>query len=998
MSGDFVPLDAKEGSVVPMRMETTKDVYRFVVRPKERPGEPGGPRARSLAEDARALGLPGIRAVRPATIYFVRGTIAPKELSLLGRFLLCDPLVETCSWSGPGLPAEAGGGTSACARRVEVALRPGVTDPVADEILRAARELGILGLVSVATGEAFDVEGDDLNDDDLRALAERLLCNAVIQRWAIGAIEPPWPEEAAGSRAVESFDMEMMDDEALLALSTERRAALDLAEMHAIRDYYRRQGRACTDAEFETIAQTWSEHCVHKTFKAMIEVQSSAGNAARGHDYPPFVDSVLRSYIKKATDEIAAPWVLSAFVDNAGIIEFDDDYEISFKVETHNHPSAIEPFGGANTGVGGVIRDVMGVSARPIAATDVLCFGPPNTAPEDVTAGSLHPRLLASGVIAGVQDYGNKMGVPTVNGGIHYHSGYTANPLVYCGCAGIAPRGRHPRRQAAGDRVVVLGGRTGRDGLRGATFSSMVMDSSTGELSGASVQIGAPIVQKKVSEVLLAARDAGLYSGITDCGAGGFSSAIGEMGAELGVDVDLSRAPLKYPGLAPWEIWLSEAQERMVLAVPPDHMDQMRALCSADDVEMTDLGHFTGDGRLVVRYGEAVVVDIDCGFLHAGPPQRRLFASPDASSFASPDASLFASPDVRLAILAMLAHPAIASRESTVRLYDHEVQGATILRPYDGATASGPQDAAVIQPRESTGQRGIALSNGFNHRYGERDPYRMAIAAVDEAVRNAVAVGADPDHIAILDNFCLGDPRRPQTMWTLLEAARGCHDAAIALGAPFVSGKDSFNNEYLAPDGLRVSVPPSLLISAIGIVPDIGTVPGSDFKRPGEILYRVGDSHASFGGSVYAELFGLPAGADVSVPEPAADARALYRSLHRAIAAGLVGACHDVSDGGLVVALAEMCLGGRLGASVSIEASGPVDTITELFGESNGCLIAAVSAHNVAEFERAMAGAGVRRIGLTNDKGRLELTIGGQSVHLDVDELAGAFSGARSER
>ncbi|HUW70987.1 MAG TPA: phosphoribosylformylglycinamidine synthase subunit PurL [bacterium] len=995
-------------------METTTDVYRFIVRPKERPGESGEPRARSLATDARALGLPRIRAVRPATIYFVRGTIAPRELSLLGRFLLCDPLGQTCTWSGPGLQPESPVDQPAGVRRVEVALRPGVTDPVADETLRAARELGLRGVVAVSTGEAFDVEGDDLDDDDLRVLAERLLCNAVIQRWAIGTIEPAWPEEAAGSGSVESFDVAAMDDEALLALSAERRAALDLTEMSAIRAYYRREGRACTDAEFETIAQTWSEHCVHKTFKAMIEVRLSPADSARSADYPPFVDNVLKSYIKKATDELAAPWVLSAFVDNAGIIEFDDEYEISFKVETHNHPSAIEPFGGANTGVGGVIRDVMGVSARPIAATDVLCFGPPGVTADSVPAGSLHPRLVASGVIAGVQDYGNKMGVPTVNGGIHYHPGYAANPLVYCGCAGIAPRGRHPRRQAAGDRVVVLGGRTGRDGLRGATFSSMVMDSSTGELSGASVQIGAPIVQKKVSEVLLAARDAGLYSGITDCGAGGFSSAIGEMGAELGVDVDLARAPLKYPGLAPWEIWLSEAQERMVVSVPPDSMDELRALCDADDVEMTDLGHFTGKGRLMVRYGPTVAVDMDCGFLHSGPPQRRLIASPDASAVASPDASAVATPetpskvvpavspaalpDTREALLAMLAHPAIASRESTVRLYDHEVQGATILRPYDGPIADGPQDAAVIQPRESTGRRGIALSNGFNHRYGELDPYRMAMAVVDEAVRNAVAVGADPDRIAILDNFCLGDPRRPQTMWTLLEAARGCYNAALALGTPFVSGKDSFNNEYVGSDGARVSIPPSLLISAIGIVPDTGMVPGSDLKSAGDVLYRVGSPGGSFGGSVYAELFGLPAGADGSVPAPVPGAKPLYRALHRSIAAGHVRACHDLSDGGLAVAVAEMCLGGRLGATVSSGSVERVGATVALFGEVNGCLVVEVAAGSATEFERLMAGTPVSKIGSTNDSGRLELVTGGETARVQIDEIARAFSGARSER
>ena len=357
----------------------------------------------------------------------------------MGAFFFATPWRRNAPGSGSGDPD--GDAPAGPTRRVEVALRPGVTDPVAAEALRAARELGIGGIESVSTGEAFDVEGDALTEGELRLLAERLLCNAVIQRYTLGEIRPQLPAEAGDSGSVETFDIGSMDDDALIALSAQRRAAFDPVELRAIRDYCRREGRACTDAEFETIAQTWSEHCVHKTFKALIEVKAGPAAAAC---YPPFVDNVLKSYIKKATDEIAAPWVMSAFVDNAGIMEFDENYEISFKVETHNHPSAIEPFGGANTGVGGVIRDVMGVSARPIAATDVLCFGPPDTAPCDVPAGSLHPRRIASGVIAGVQDYGNKMGVPTVNGGIHYDPGYLANPLVYCGCVGIAPTGQTP--------------------------------------------------------------------------------------------------------------------------------------------------------------------------------------------------------------------------------------------------------------------------------------------------------------------------------------------------------------------------------------------------------------------------------------------------------------------------------------------------------------------------------------------------------------------------
>jgi phosphoribosylformylglycinamidine synthase len=999
-------------------MEVAKNIFRFRTRSKIWPGG-------RLAAEARALGLAKVRAVHRTTLYFVRATIAPRELDLLGRFLFSDPLVEDCQWQiceahegdssaqGPaqGWPeAEALG-----MQRIEVALRPGVTDPVAEEALRAARELGIEGVDAVGTGESFDIEGEDLGRAELELLAKRLLVNPVIHRFAIGIIAPSFPSLASGSGKIETFPIADMDEAGLVSLSDERRAALDLAEMMAIKDYFKKEGRPCSDAELETIAQTWSEHCVHKTFKARIEVK-----APEGSPYPPVVDDILKTYIKKASNEMAAPWVLSAFVDNAGIIAFDDDYEVSFKVETHNHPSAVEPFGGANTGVGGVIRDVMGVSARPIAATDILCFGPPSTPLEQVPEGVLHPRRVASGVVQGVEDYGNKMGIPTVNGGIHYDPGYAANPLVYCGCAGIAPRGLHRREARIGDRVVVLGGRTGRDGIRGATFSSMVMDSSTGELAGASVQIGAPIVQKKVSEVILEARDKGLYSAITDCGAGGLSSAVGEMGAELGVDVDLDKAPLKYPGLAPWEIWLSEAQERMVLAVPPQNMNQLRRLCEADEVEMTDLGFFTGKGRILAHSRGRVAIDLECDFLHKGIPQRRLVAAPAKRADASYDSlrgvsqpvesGLRTAGGLKAALLGLLSHPAIASKEDTVRRYDHEVQGATVLKPYDGPCADGPQDAAVLKPRETAGKRGLALSNGFNPRYGKRDPYRAAISAVDEAIRNAVAAGADPARTALLDNFCMGDPLKPETMWELLEAARGCHDAAVAHASPFVSGKDSFNNAYLGPDGLRVSIPPSILISAMGIVPDVSASPGSDLKAVGDLLYLIGEFRPVLAASVFEELYGetrvVPAGGPASGlsdarPGEGEAAHASYLALHEAIKSGLVRACHDLSEGGLAVAIAEMCIGGRLGATVEVPAPPrpglPVEAA--LFGETNGCLLAEVAPVDCGAFEAALAGrpcvllgrAAAARKGTNAED--LEFRCGPEVFALGLDEIVTAFTG-----
>ncbi|MCA1554071.1 MAG: phosphoribosylformylglycinamidine synthase, partial [Chloroflexi bacterium] len=686
--------------------------------------------------------------------------------------------------------------------------------------------------------------------------------------------------------------------------------------MRAIQNHFRVLGRDPTDVEFETLAQTWSEHCVHKTFKARISIQSSVASRLIDRsvtDYssritPDSIDGLLQTYIRAATEQINAPWVRSAFVDNAGIVEFDDEYEIAFKVETHNHPSAIEPFGGANTGGGGVIRDVLGVSAKPIALTDVLCFGPHDLAPERLPDGVLHPRRIRSGVIAGIADYGNKIGVPTVSGAILYDEGYTSNPLVFCGCVGIVPKGSHPRAPHAGDRVIVLGGRTGRDGLRGATFSSQTMDAQTGAVAGASVQIGDPIVEKGLIEVITRARDERLYHAITDCGAGGFSSAVGEMARDTGADVDLSRVRLKYAGLAPWEIWLSEAQERMVLAVPAPNVAALQRLCDTFDVELTDIGAFTDTVQLIVRHGERVVLDLANDFLHEGLPQRHLIAKiPTPKSQAPTNDELrvpHSESDTKQTLLKLLSGPNIASKADVIRVYDHEVQGGTVVKPLTGAMNDGPSDAVVIKPLGTRGTRGIVLACGINVELGKSDQYRMAWSAVDEAIRNAVAVGADSARIALLDNFCWGDPTNPETLGALVEAARGCHDAALHYGAPFISGKDSLNNEYLGADGQRHAIPPTLLISALGIIEDVTRAVTMDLKEIGSVIYLIGAASA-----------------------------ASYGALHCAMRAGLVRACHDASEGGVAVAAAEMCIGGRLGMCIEI---------AEPFTELDGCLLAEV--------------------------------------------------------
>jgi phosphoribosylformylglycinamidine synthase len=951
-------------------------IYRFIVRFNQH-----DPRSAGLLTDARALRFNDLRRIECQDLYFVEGQLSQDELQRLALTLLTDPVTQSVEAAEmPQTTSRLPGSVI-----VEVAYRPGVTDPVAGEIVRAAHELGFKGVQRAATGFRYIIEGG--NDVAGHRLAQRLLANAVIQRYTVGEIEPTFPLEAESSGQTEIIPVRELTDVQLQALSKERRAALDLPEMQVIKKYYNTIQRDPTDVEFEMIAQTWSEHCVHKTFKAKIDIRYSKGERPASRSQRPSVDSILRTYLKAATEKINAPWVISAFVDNAGIIDFDDEYEISFKVETHNHPSAIEPFGGANTGVGGVIRDVLGVSAKPIAATDVLCFGPQKMDPDALPDGVLHPRRIQSGVVAGVQDYGNKIGIPTVNGAILYDEGYTANPLVFCGCVGLAPKGKHVSTPKPGDRIIVLGGRTGRDGLRGATFSSMTMDAQTGEVSGASVQIGDPITEKGLIDVIVRARDAGLYTAITDCGAGGLSSAVGEMTSKIGGDVDLTSVRLKYPGLAPWEIWLSEAQERMVLAVPAGNVHGLQELCDTFDTELTDIGVFTDTKCITVRYGDKTVLELDNAFLHDGIPQRQLYAligpsekpaekAEELDGFWTRQSRETAPLNYGALTMRLLSHPHIASKSAVVRIYDHEVQGGTVVKPLTGVKNDGPSDACVLKPIGTKGTRGIVLSNGVNPEYGKVDAYLMAHAVIDEAIRNAVAVGCDPSRIAILDNFCWGDPMRPETLGSLVEAAQGCHDAALRYGTPFISGKDSLNNEYVGSDGLRHAIPPTLLISAMGIIDDVSTAVTMDLKQAGNILYLIGDFAPVFGGSHYTLSTEETVSAD-PIPAISENAPALYRTLHQAILQGWVRSCHDLSEGGLAVAAAEMCIGGRLGLTMELEAE---DTLRTLFGETNGSLLVEVEPGDSAAFEKLFANLPNQRIAIVNAEPNFVIKKAGKEI------------------
>jgi phosphoribosylformylglycinamidine synthase II len=915
------------------------------------------PRAADIVAAAEQLGLPIAHPdqVAVADIVFLEGDLDTDDLSRFHGFLV-DPLLQKGSWLEPA--ADRPG--------TEITLLPGVTDNAAAALDHAADRLG-LTISGAATGRRVEF-GEGVDAEHAAELIARVVANPIIERWSTGTVEPTFHSAGTSTGRAAEVPVSGMGLEELIEVGRERALALDPEELVAIQTHFDGLGRAPTDVELETLAQTWSEHCAHKTFRAHLTCDD-------GEDRPSLI-----AMLRRCTDQIAAPFVKSAFVGNAGIVGFRDDVTLALKAETHNHPSAVEPFGGANTGVGGVIRDVLGIAHRPIAVTDVLCFGPPDVALADVPEGALHPLRIRDGVIDGVADYGNKIGLPTVAGAILYDPGYTTNPLVFAGCVGTAEGWEQHPGPFPGDRVVVLGGRTGRDGIRGATFSSLTMDATTGEVAGASVQIGDPIVEKLLIDVLVGAEH--LYTAITDCGAGGLSSAVGEMAEGVGADVELGLVPLKYPGLEPWEVWLSEAQERMVVAVSPPDLEALSDRCDYYGVELADIGHFTGDGVLTVRSGGSPVLELSTEFLHDGRPQRRMMATmprPRRGEYVGREV-----PDPRDALLRLLSHRNIASKAGTIHRYDHEILGATAVRPLVGIHHDAPADGVVLA--EPTDTVGFAIGIGVNPWWGVHDPEAMAYGAVDEAMRNVVAVGADPDLVSLLDNFSWGDPRRESTLGELVAAVEGCCTAAIAYRAPFVSGKDSLNNEYTGADGERHAVPPTLVITAVAHVPDADRCVTPVLAQPGNLLVLLGTTSREFAGSHLDLVYGAPA--DIGcVPAPDPDAPLRYRHLHQAMLEGLVWSCHDLSEGGLAVALAEMCIAGRLGATVT---ELPHEHLaTALFAESQSRLLVEVAPTEIDRFRDVMHEA-VTVIGAVTDEDHLRFP-GVEPI--GIDELVDAFHG-----
>jgi phosphoribosylformylglycinamidine synthase subunit PurSL len=827
----------------------------------------------------------------------------------------------------------------------------GVTDNLAHTVEEALRLLGLPESIHVASGRGYlfktpAATGSSQDSKQKGAFATKAeidqhalyrLYHPVVENWYVHDLAETNPSELFAFPAVQmpaparvaTVSLEIPDSD-LADLSKDRLLALTLEEMKAIRLYFRKpttkklrremdMPENPTDVELEVIAQTWSEHCKHKIFNATItHTDPHAGPGKQKQ----VINSLYRTYIQGPTKELMATRkdLLSVFKDNSGVVRWDDKNAICFKVETHNSPSALEPYGGALTGILGVNRDILGtgLGAKPIFNTDVFCFAyPQSSLPQRPKL--LPAKTILDGVRKGVEDGGNKSGIPTINGAIFFDKSYRAKPLVFCGTGGILPLTlnglkAYEKHTESSDTIVMAGGRVGKDGVHGATFSSESLHEGS---PISAVQIGDPFTQKRLTDFVIEARDAGLITGITDNGAGGLSSSVGEMAQQTGgATMELDKIPTKYPGLSDWEIVVSESQERMTLATRK--FQDLKALADKHNVEVTAIGEFNDKGLFAIKRSGKCICALELSFLHDGCPTLELESEWQSSQITMTTGSM--PPDLNAILLALLSHPNICSREAIIRQYDHEVKGQSVIKPLMGPKQMAPCDAAVIAPVYGD-NAGLVVSNGLNPRLSAHDPHLMAICAVDEAVRNAVCVGADPSTLSLLDNFCWPDPVTSRTnphgktkLAQLVRTCMGLKEAVLAFRAPLISGKDSMKNDF--DDGVvRLSILPTLLISAIGRVHNINECISMEFKQPGDLIYLLRAGVIGLAASHYEELSGWQ-----SPLVPAIDlvkAASLYAKLHEAIRAGLVQSAHDLSEGGLAVATAECIVGSGLGATLS---------------------------------------------------------------------------------
>ncbi|HOW35560.1 MAG TPA: phosphoribosylformylglycinamidine synthase subunit PurL [Candidatus Omnitrophota bacterium] len=953
-----------------------------------------------VEKDILDLGVKSVSKVRVIQVYTIEGDITQAQVQRICEELLIDKVIQDYSYGPAGkIPVST---KSEDFKVAEIAYNPGVMDPVEESTLKGIRDLGIEKVDSVRTAKKYLLFGN-LSDQEFEIIVNKTLSNKLIQHavdYSHADKKKTAPDFNGTQADIVRVSLRSAGDKELLKLSQKGQLFLSIGEMRAIKKYFQKIGKDPTDCELETIAQTWSEHCVHKTFRGNIRFHYFENGKKKAR----LINNLLKSTIVKATKTLNKSWCLSVFHDNAGVIKFDDKDCVCFKVETHNHPSALEPFGGANTGIGGVIRDILGtgLGARPICNTDIFCFAPPDFPFEKLPQGALHPKRIMKGVVSGVRDYGNKMGIPTVNGAILFDERFVGNPLVYCGTVGIMPNDKVKKAVCKNDLVVVVGGRTGRDGIHGATFSSGELTHESEVVSSGAVQIGNPIQEKKVLDALMQARDKNLYSAITDCGAGGLSSAVGEMGKDLGARIDLEKVPLKYKGLSYKEIWISESQERMVLSVHKSKIDSLLKVFNDENVEATVIGEFTGTGYLELFFSGRPVCSLDMKFLHDGLPRltkEAVWAQPKHK-----EAHFSCPADLTDSLKRALSHYNVCSKEWVIRQYDHEVQGAGVVKSLTGVDCEGPSDASVLRPKLNS-SKGIAISNGINIRFGMIDPFWMSASCIDEAVRQIIAVGGSLKQIAILDNFCWGNPDKADRLGSLVRASEGCLAASLGYKVPFISGKDSLYNEYavnpsttLGAGGKSLAIPGTILISAIGILDDVNRAVTMDFKKEGSLVYIIGETSDELGGSIYFDNNGL-----VGNSVPKVDFKKgtkIFETVSKAAQKGLLAACHDCSEGGLAVTLAEMAFSGGLGATVFLKEvicklkaqSSRLKALRNdfiLFSESNSRFVVEVERKNQKDFEKLFKGIPLGLIGCTQEQKKITIygLDGKACLSADTDSL-----------
>lgn len=711
------------------------------------------------------------------------------------------------------------------------------------------------------------------------------------------------------------------DEKELQQISETMGLALSVSEMKQIKTYFSNKNRNPTDVELQALGQAWSEHCCYKSSKVPL----------KKHIYGIEEEKIIAR-------------------EDAGVIEFDNDHYYVAALESHNHPSAIEPYGGAATGIGGIVRDVVCMGAQPIAFIDPLFFGPLHYSFDKLPEGVKHPRFLFKGVVDGIRDYGNRIGIPTVCGQVHFHEGYVGNCLVNVGCVGVVPKSRliHSRAKEAGNIYVYVGGKTGRDGIHGVTFASAELTEESEESSRSAVQVGDPITKEPLIHATLECNNKGLLEGLKDFGGGGLSCVCGELAheADLGAEVHLDNVPLKEEDMSPWEIWVSESQERMMFLVNPENLDEVLHICKQWDVFAAPIGKVIKEPITRVFYKDEKILELDTEFQTAGPVYDTCQRPYKLSEKKMTDED-FDLPDVEKVLLNLLSEPVISSKDWVIRQYDHEVRGNTVIKPLQGKTSSQTHgDAAVMKPLEDS-FRGLAITADVNPHLLEIDPYWGACSAIDEACRNLVAVGAQPDSLADCLNF--GNPEKPERMGEFYEACRGLGDMAEDLKLPFISGNVSFYNE-----STKTVVPPTPAILGIGLVKDIRKCLTADFKTPGNAVYLIGgNTKAELGGSAYYTYLGKQSS---TVPQVTVDVlKKSIGCLLDLIDNEMLAACHDVSEGGIAVCLAEIALGGGLGAEIDVSPIASFRVDKKLFSESNTRWIVEVKHEQEEKFKNHVA-------------------------------------------